>query len=168
MCVPMATAALIGAGLSAVGGGVGALQAHAQANYAAKVADQNARMESEAAYQEQQNTRDAALAHYRQVAQLKGKQIAGAAANGVVTNFGTAANMLEDTEMLSREDVSRIYRQGEQNVRGHDINAANYRGEANAQRQAGTAALVGGALQFGSSVLGGVSQYKKLKSGLAA
>ena len=166
MCLPAAPLALIGTALSAVGTGVAALQANAQANYQAQIAERNAGMEREAAQQEQENTRQAALAHYRQVAQLKGQQIVGAAANGVSIDFGTAGDTLADTEMLSREDAKRIYQQGNQNVRGHDIGASNYMGEANAQRQAGKAALIGGAFKMGSTVLGGASQYAQLRANL--
>jgi len=152
--------------VSAAGTIYGGLAANAQAQYQAKVAEQNAAMEREAAQQEQQNTRDAALKHYREVAQLKGQQAVGAAANGVVGDFGTAADTLGDTEMLSREDTKRIYDQGNQRVRGHDIGASNYEGEANAQRAKGSAAIVGSLFSAGSTVLGGAGQYQKLKAGL--
>ena len=165
MCIAAAPLALISAGLSAVGAVYGGLQAKAQGEYQAQIAERNAAMEREAAQQEQENTRQAALAHYRQVAQLKGQQIVAAAANGNVLDFGTAAQTASDTEMLSREDVGRLYQQGYQNVRGHDIGAANDMAEASAKRQAGTGALVGSLFSAGSTVLGGVSQYNKLSGG---
>ena len=165
MCLPMATLALVGAGMSAVGAGVGALQANAQAQYASQVAEQNAAMEREAAQQEIANTRETALNHYRKVAQVKGNQVVSAAANGVGLDFGTAADVASDTEMLAREDVNRIYQQGNNNLRGRDVRASNFMGEAAAQRSAGKAALIGGAFNIGSTVLGGVQQYKKLRAG---
>jgi hypothetical protein len=167
MCDP-ATLMIAATVASAASAGVGALSANAQANYQAKIAERNAGLEREAARQEQENTRQAALQHYRQVSKLKGQQIVGAAANGVGVDFGTAGDVLADTEMLSREDVNRIYQQGFQNVRGRDIQASNYMGEASAQRQAGKGALIKGAFDMGSTVLGGVSQYKGLKSGMGA
>lgn len=166
MCIPAATLALVSAGISAVGAGVGALQANAMANYRAKVEERNASMEREAANQEQQNTRDAALQHYRKVAQLKGNQIVGAAANGVVGSFGTAGDTQADTDMLATEDAGRIYKQGAQNVRSHDIGAWNSQAQAAADRQSGSNALVKGAFDFGSTVLGGVQQYGRIKRGL--
>lgn len=165
MCDP-ATLMIAATVASAASAGVGALTASQQANYQAKIAERNAAMEREAAVQEQENTRQAALKHYREVAQLKGQQIVGAAANGVGVDFGTAGDMLADTEMLSREDVDRIYKQGFQNVRGRDIQASNYTAEASAQRSAATGALVKGAFDMGSTVLGGVSQYNKMKAGM--
>ena len=164
MCLPAATLALIGAGISAAGAVYGGFAMNAQAQAQAKMAEQNAQLEREAAQQEQQNTRDAALKHYREVAQLKGQQIVGAAANGAVGDFGTAADTLGDTEMLSREDTKRIYDQGNQRVRGHDIGASNYEGEASAQRARGSAAIVSSLFSAGSTVLGGASQYSRIRA----
>jgi hypothetical protein len=160
----MAAAALAATVLSAVGTGVSALSAKAQGDYQAKIAERNAAMEREGFQQDQQNTREEALAHYRNVAKIKGEQIVGAAANGVGVDFGTAADTLGDTDMLAREDTKRIYDQGFQKGKSRDISASNYMGEASAQRSAGTAALVSGAFNMGSTVLSGVSQYKKLRA----
>ena len=168
MCIPMAAAALASTVLSAVGTGVSALSAKSQADYQAKIAERNAGLEREANQVEQQATREEALAHYRNVAKLKGEQIVGAAANGVGVDFGTAADTLADTDMLAREDVKRIYDQGGQKMKGRDISASNYLAEASAQRSAGKGALVSGVLNMGSTVLGGVSQYNKLRGPTSA
>jgi hypothetical protein len=163
MCPPAALA-LAATAVSAIGTGLGALQANAQAKYRAKIADRNAALEREAAQVDQQNMRDAALEHYRKVGQLKGRQIVGAAANGVGVDFGTAADTLADTDMLANEDVSRLYKTGNNNLRGRDIQASNFNAEANAARSAGKAALIKGLFDVGSTVLGGAQQYKKLKA----
>lgn len=162
MCLPAAALAIGAAAMSAIGTGVSALSASKQANYQAKIAERNAAMEREASLQDQENTREAALAHYRKVAQLKGEQIVGAAANGVGVDFGTAADTVADTEMLSREDMGRLYKQGANNMRNRDITAGNFMAEASAQRSAGKGALVSGLFNMGGTVLSGVSQYKKL------
>lgn len=171
MCIPAVPLLIASTAVSALGAGFSALQAHAQASYQAKIADHNAAMERESAVQAQENTREASLTQYRRMAQLKGAQIVGAAANGVSIDFGTAADSVSDTDMLGREDVNRIYKQGAQTVRGFDINAANYAAEANASRQAASGALVQGLFNVGSTVLGGASQYgalsAKLGGGLA-
>jgi hypothetical protein len=160
MCIPIAIAA---AAMSAIGTGVGAIASSNAANYRAKVADRNAALEVEAANQENQNTREKALEHYRKVAALKGQQAVGAAANGVLGGFGTAADTYADTEMLGREDAGRIYQQGFQNVRSRDTAAWNQRAQANAARSEGSNALLKGAFDFGSTVLGGVQQYQRLR-----
>ncbi|WP_067736248.1 virion core protein, T7 gp14 family [Novosphingobium naphthalenivorans] len=161
MCGPALP--IIAAGMAAASAGVGALAANAQARFQAKVAERNAGMEREAGLQERENTRQAALDHYRKIGQLKGAERARAAAAGVSVDFGTAAQVVDDTEMLGREDVNRIYQQGYQNLRGHDIAASNYKGQASASRQEGTAALVKGVFDMGSSILGGAKQYGNLK-----
>lgn len=163
MCEP--TTLLIAAtAVSTLGAGYGALQANAQNTYQARVADQNARLSAESARQEADNTREAALQHYRKVAQLKGQQRVAMAGGGLDVNFGNAADLTADTEMLAREDAGRIYRQGAENVRGFDIEGSNYRSQAKASRQAAKGALIGGAFEMAGTALGGASQYSKLKA----
>lgn len=164
MCGPAALP-LIAAGAAAASAGVGALAANAQARFQAKIAERNADMEREAGQQELQNTREAALDHYRKVGQLKGAQRARAAAAGVGVDFGTADGVADDTDMLGREDVARIYKQGNEKLRGHDIAASNFESQAGASRQQGKAALVKGAFDVGSSLLSGANQYNKMKAG---
>lgn len=165
MCAPVAALAIAGTALSAIGTGVGALQANAQSRYRANVEERNAAMDREAAEQEQANTRETALSHYRQVAGLRGAQRARAAASGVGIEFGTAADLLADTDLLAREDTARIYRQGEQRTRGFEISASNRMAQAGADRSAGRAALVKGAFDIGTTVMGGAQQYQKLRAG---
>lgn len=163
MCEP--TTLLIAAtAVSTLGAGYGALQANAQSSYSARVADQNARLSAESARQEADNTRDAALQHYRKVAQLQGQQRVAMAAGGLDLGFGNAADLTADTDMLAREDARRIYDQGAENVRGFDIEGSNYRAQAKASRQAATGALIGGAFDMAGTALGGASQYSQLKA----
>lgn len=163
MCMPIATAALIGTALSAVGTGFAALQQNAQGRYQAKVADQNARLSAEAAKQEQDNTRDALQQHWRRQSQLQGQQRVAMAAGGLDLGFGNAADLQADTAMLGREDAQRIIDQGANAVKGFDIESANYRSQAQASRQAASGALVEGVFGVASTALGGASQYKQLK-----
>lgn len=162
MCPPAALA-IVAAGVSAAGSIVGGFTARAQANYKAKVAEANAANERENIRMEQDRTAREALLHYRKVAQLKGEQRAVAAANGVSTDFGTASDIIDDTNVLAREDARNIYGQGFQNVRGMDRNVSNFMGEARAQRAAGKGALIGSFFEAGSTLLGGAGQYRKLR-----
>jgi hypothetical protein len=165
VCDPL-TLTIAATAVAAVGTGVSAVQQSNASNYRAQIDDRNAKLETEAANQENENTRLSALDHYRKVAQLKGQQVAGAAGNGVVTDFGTAADNVSDTDMLANEDVNRIYKQGYQNARSRDIAAWNDRASANANRSAADGALINGAFSVGSTVLNGATQYGKLKSGM--
>lgn len=162
MCEPVSlTTAAIAASVASAG--VGALSARAQARTRAKVAEQNAALKREEFALEQDAARREALNHYRRVAQLKGQQRAHAAGAGVSTDFGTAADTVFDTDMLSREDVNNLYGQSHQNLRGIDREVANYTTEARAARKAGTAAMIGGIFDMGSSFLGGASQLRQMK-----
>lgn len=163
MCDP-ATLVIAATAVTAAGQGYAALQSAAASRYEARVADQNAKMENEAAFRATENTKTEALAHYRRVAQLKGEQRVAQAANGVSLDFGSAVDVASDTDMLAREDVNRIYDQGAEKVRGFDISAANYRSSAKASRFAAKGALVKGAFDMASTALGGASQYSKMKA----
>jgi hypothetical protein len=162
MCAPVLP--LIAAGVAAVGSGIKAISAAGQARAAAQVADANAVAERNAAQQDQENTRQATLKQYREIARVKGQQTVAAAANGVSTDFGTAADVVSDTNMLGREDIANIYRQGDNQLKSHDVNVANYGAQASAARSQASNALVSGAFDMGSSILGGVTQYNKMKS----
>jgi hypothetical protein len=100
MCAPVLP--LIAAGVAAVGSGIKAISAAGQARAAAQVADANAVAERNAAQQDQENTRQATLKQYREIARVKGQQTVAAAANGVSTDFGTAADVVGDTNMWAR------------------------------------------------------------------
>lgn len=163
MCDPV-TLTVAATAVATIGAGYGALQSSAQSRYQARVADQNAKLSAESARQEQENTRDAALQHYRKVAQLQGQQRVAMAAGGLDVGFGNAADLTADTQMLAREDARRIYDQGAENVRGFDIEGSNYRAQAKASRQAATGALIGGAFDMAGTALGGASQYSQLKA----
>lgn len=164
MCDPL-TLTIAATAVSAVGSGVGALQAASMSRYQAQIADRNARLEAEAAHEESKNTAEAARLQYRKIGQAQGAQIAAQAANGLDVDFGSARQSQQDLEMLGAEDVDRIYRQGYQKVRGFDINGANARAQAAASRADAKGALIGGAFDVGSSILSGVTQYSKLKGG---
>ncbi len=165
MCDP-ATLTIAAAVVSAAGTGYSAMQQASQHRYQAAVATRNASLSAQAANQEQENTRQAALDHYRRVAQLKGSQRAQMAANGIDVNFGNAAEIQADTEMMSREDAQRIYTQGFRNTQARDFETSNYFGEANAQRKAATGALIGGAFEIAGTALSTASQFGKVKGKL--
>lgn len=162
MCDPISLT-IAATAAATIGTGYSALQSAAQSRYQGQVADQNAKLANEAAKREEENTRDAALQHYRKVGALKGQQRVAMAAGGLDVNFGNAADLTADTDMLANEDVRRIYDQGAENVLGRNIESNNYRSQAKASRQAATGALVKGVFDVGSTALGGAKQYDALK-----
>ncbi len=166
MCDPV-TLTIAATVVTMAGQGMQALQANKQAKYEAKIAKRNSALANEAAGQELENTRTAALEHYRKVAALKGQQRATAGANGVSVDFGSPADVIDDTDMLAREDVKRIYDQGFQKSRGFEIDASNYTASARASRQAAKNALVNGAFQMAGTALGGAKQYSTMSASRA-
>lgn len=167
MCGPALAGPLMIAStaVSSLGAIAGGLQANAQGNYQAKVATQNAALANEAAVQEAERTQDEARAHYRRVASLKGQQRVAAAANGVTVDYGTAATVLDDTDLMANEDLRRIYEGGAERQRGFDIEASNYRSQGQAAKQAGRGALIGSVFSATGTALGGASQYSRWKAG---
>ena len=166
MCGPALP--LIAAGFAAAGTGIGALQANAQAQYRAKIAERNADLSREAGQTERLSIRDQAQAKYREIARIKGMQRVTAGANGVAIDFGTAGDVQADTQAMGSEDINRIYQKGNQAMRGHDISASNFIAEANAARSAGKGALVKGMFDMGSTVLGGAQSKASSPSNVSA
>jgi hypothetical protein len=162
MCEP-ATLALAAAGVAAVGKGVGALQSAATSRYQARVADRNASLAAGQANDAATANRLEAQRFYRQAGQRSGQQVAAMAANGLDLGFGNALGVQQDSAMITAEDVGQIYRKGNEDVRGFDINAGNYRAQAQGARQAASGALVKGVFDVASTALGGAEQYKRLK-----
>jgi hypothetical protein len=155
--------AIASTAVSAIGSVYGGLVANAQSKYQQRVAEANAAIERENIRLEQERGAREALLLYRKVAQLKGEQRAAAAANGVSTDFGTAQDIVTDTDLLAREDIANIYGQTFQNVRGMDRSVSNYIAEGRAARAAGKGALIGSFFEAGKTILGGARQYKELK-----
>ena len=168
MCPPAALPAIaIGAAaISSAGAVMAGLPANAMGKYQQQVAEQNAALDREAISVEKENTQRTLANHWRRVAQLKGEQKLAAAAGGVSTDFGTAAEIVEDTDMLAREDADLIARQGTQNIRGLDRSVANNIAEGRAARSRGKGAMIGSFFEAGSTMLGGATQYSKLKAGI--
>ena len=112
MCAPVATLALIGSAVSAAGTGFAALQANAQSNYQARVADQNAKLAAEAARTQQDATRQELQSHWRRQAQLQGQQRVAMAAGGLDLGFGNAADLqADDAEASVRSKIVGAFKQ---------------------------------------------------------
>ena len=149
---------------AAAGSAVNAAQSAAQSRYEARVADQNAKLTGQQVADAQARTRLEAARLYRKAGQVQGQQLAAQAANGVDLGFGSALRVQEDAAMVTAEDAGQIYKAGDQEVRGFDIEVGNYRAKAQGARQAAKGAIIKGAFDVGSSILGGAREYSKYKS----
>ena len=104
------------------------------------------------------------LRHYREVSAKMGAQRAAMAANGLDVSFGSAADIVADTALIGEEDAKTLADNNAKDVRGYLIQGANYQAEAASQRAGGRAAVVSGIFGAANSILGGATQYKKLKN----
>jgi hypothetical protein len=156
--------AMASSAVGAAGSIFGGMQANAQGKHDSAMARRNADLEIEG----YRDDRDAALGerrdYWRKVGAVKGQQIAAMAANGIDVNFGSAARIQEDTQMLANEDAENLYRNQYQKQRGRLINASNFASEAKAARARGKAALTSSFFSAGSSLLGGAVQAGQLKA----
>lgn len=102
---------------------------------------------------------------YRQVSRQKGAQRAAMAANGLDIDFGSAADIVDDTDLFAREDAANLARNTRNEARGYQIQAANFATEAKSAKLAARGALVKGVFDMGSTILGGAQQYRKAQAG---
>jgi len=163
MCEP-ATLTLIATGVAAAGTMVGGLMKASQQRYSAAVADQNARLASAQAADALQRGQLEEQKSYQRTSQLLGQQRAAMAANGIEVDFGSAADVQADTLNLGRQDASTIRKNTEREMKGYDIESLNYTSQAKADRAAATGSIVSAAFQTAGTILGGASQFGKMKA----
>jgi len=72
-----------------------------------------------------------------------------------------------DTQMFANEDADALYKNQLHEIQGIDISAANFGAERQAAKQAKTGALIKGAFDVGTTILGGATQYAGLKAKMA-
>jgi hypothetical protein len=164
LCDPV-TLTIAATAVAAIGTGYQALSANAQAGYEADVAQENRKYELAAADDARKRGETEQLRHFRQLSQKLGSQRAALAASGLDVNFGSAGDLQDDTAMLGYEDSAIIAENTAREVKGFEINAANYTNESRAAKARGKAALIGGAISMGSTILGGATQTANMSSG---
>lgn len=130
-------------------GAVGAANYQAQvAKNNAVIADQNAQKASDAAQQEQ-------LASDQQTAALVGEQEAIQGASGLSINGASQLRTRRTAQRLGRTDAINIRNQGNTEIQQFLQQGENFRAEARSQKATATGALIGGAFDIGSSLIGG-------------
>lgn len=166
MCVDPVTAMMIGGTLLSAVGQIQQGNAAAEASrYNAKVSEMNATMSERRAKdalargaREEQQKR-------QQVAQLKGKQIAASAANGVDLTFGSPLDTITDTAVLGELDALTIRKNTANENYDYRVQAVNGRADAALSRMNADASQTAGYLNAGATILGGAadaySKYKK-------
>lgn len=147
------TTALIGA----VGAGVAGYSAYKQNQFQAAVAKNNATIaanNSQAALMTGSAAEGAArLASGRRI----GMALAAEGANGVDVSFGSPQEVNQGLKATGDLDALTIRHNAAVNALGYAQQSAGFTAEASMDKQAAAGALVGGALNIGSSFIGGAS-----------
>lgn len=163
MCEPV-TLAIAATAVAAAGTAVKTINTMNRATYEARVADSNAKLASAQAADAAERGKLEAQRVMGRNSQLLGRQRAAAAANGIEVDFGSSADVQQDVAEIGRQEVATTYQNAEREGLGFDISASNYQAKAAGARAARGAALIEGAFDFGSTILGGVQQVGKIKA----
>lgn len=131
---------------------------NAQMKYEAKVAERNAKLSEVGREDARKRGERDQLNHWRRVSQMMGEQRAQFAAGGLDVNFGTPAEVVEDTALIGTEDSQILAENTRKEMEGFDIEVANYRDSAKAARMRGKAAKTAGYIGAAGTILGGAAQ----------
>lgn len=136
-----------------------------ESRYQNEIAQNNSKMERDAAYDSEVRGQRSEAMKWREIAATRSAQIAAFAANGFDTSFGSAADVIGDTLLLGFEDTNTIRENASREARGHIISAQNYREQGKAAIRSGNAAGVKAAFGTVSTILGGAAQLQGMKPG---
>lgn len=135
------------------------------AKYDARVANQNRQLELQARNDAAERGVEQQKQHWRRVSQQYGQQRAMQAASGLDISFGSPADLLSDVQELGAEDSKTIAANTAKEIKGYEINAANYVMQGRAAKSRGKAAMTGAVINAFGTVLGGATQVSKMKAG---
>lgn len=167
MCDPVTLTVLtVAATVVTAGAQVYAGQAaYQQGKFESQIAERNAQLE-EASRADAFNRRSIEqMRLWRKVGQQLGEQRASAAGQGLDVNFGSAADLQADTMQIGMEDSSTLNENVNKEIKGYDINAANYRASGAAALYRGKTARAAGYMQAAGSLLAGATQIGKIGAG---
>lgn len=136
--------------------------ANAAAKHEAAVADRNVKLTEAARADAAKRGEREQLNHWRRVSQLMGDQRAQFAANNLDVNFGTPAEVVENTMLIGVEDSLLLATNTKKEMEGLDVEAANYKESAVAARARGKAALAAGKIGAVGTLLGTAAQVGKM------
>lgn len=161
MCDPVTAAIVLTVAASATTA-YGQIQqgnyANAMGKYEAQIAERNAKIGEQGRADAQRRGEREQLNHWRRVAQMAGQQRAQFAAGNLDVNFGTPADVVEDTMLIGMEDSQIIADNTRKEVQGYDIDIANQRDAGAAARSRGKAAKSASRIAAVGTILGGAAQ----------
>ena len=165
MCIAAAPLLIAAAAVSAAGTAYSGYQAVRESRYQNDIAQQNAKLERDAAYDSEVRGQRSEMQKWREIAATRSAQIAAFAANGFDTSFGSAADVTGDTLALGFEDTNTIRENASREARGHIISAQNYREQGAAALRSGKQAAIKAGFQTVGTILGGAGQLQGMKAG---
>lgn len=166
MCGPATPVMLMAAAtaVSAISAGYSGMATVQQHKYEAAVARNNASLSRGQAADAEERGKREELRQAQVVSRAKSAQLAGFAANGIDVTFGSPVDVMADTAIMGLQDTWQIRDNAARETSGYLISAANYEGEARAQKAAARNAAVGTVLNVAGTVIGGASQVKGLQA----
>ncbi len=154
MCEPTTMMLAASAAISSVGAITAGVGQYQQAQASAQMADKAAK---DALALGDQQASDLA----KEQGGERGRQTTALAANGVELDYGSAAQIQQDTLTLQREDQRRVRDNRNRQAWGYSV-------EGTMQRSAGKGALIGAAFNASSTLLSGASKtYTSYKANSA-
>lgn len=164
MCAPALAVPLTiaSAAIAAAGQVYQGLAAGAQSRYEAAIANQNRSMEITARNEAIERGNVEAKSHWRRVAQAYGDQLSRQAGSGLDTSFGSPAALLGDVMQIGGEDAQTIRGNTIREVRGYEINAANYVMQGRAAKARGRAQVIAGFMEGATTMLSAATQVSKM------
>lgn len=163
MCEPT-TLIIAATAMQTVGTVVQGVNQSKALKYRANMAERNAAMDRAAAQDAVERGRIEEMRENRRTAQRLGAQRAAMAANGVEVDFGSAADLQEDTRMIGWEDASTIRENAMREAKGYEISAWNSEADAANSRAGAKAAIWQTVFDAGSTMLSGAQQYRKAQA----
>lgn len=162
MCDPV-TLTIAATAVSAAGTLYSGNAARNEALYSAGVARNNATQARNNAADAESRGRDEQVRRGQAVAQARSAQTAAAAANGLDTTFGSAADVVADTTKGGLIDQGIIRENAAREATGFEIQAQNYDEQGKAYKRQARDIAVSTVLKTAGTVLGGASQIKGMQ-----
>lgn len=144
----------VGSGVLSTVGAVGA------ANYQAQVAKNNAIIAEKNAQLASDQSQNQQLQNDQEVAALIGSQEAIQGASGLSISGATQLRTRRSAARLGRQDSINIREQGASEVQNLLQQGENFRAEARSQKSTALGAMLGGAFDIGSSLVGGATSVR--------
>lgn len=150
----------IGSFLSAGSSILGTIGAVGAANYQAQVAKNNAIIAERNARLASDQSQNQQLQSDQEVAALIGSQEAVQGASGLSIGGASQLRTRRSAARLGRQDALNIREQGSSEIQNLLQQSENFRAEARSQKSAALGAMIGGAFDAGSSLVGGASSVR--------